>query len=1134
MIQNNLFGSGGFRLDSFQFCNWGLFDRRIYSMPCNGQSALLTGDNGSGKTTLVDAIVSLLVPPGVRFYNQSSGTNQRRERTEESYILGACNTKREEGNYTAQAEYLRTKQDSLSCLLGIFGNSGTGAAVTLFQVRYFSAEGKLQQVYAIAQRAVPLKAVYDTLTERDALFDRQGKWKKVLQESFEFVFFGDYFKKYSARFSQIFGFRSDKALNLFSQTVGVKVLDNLNEFIRTKMFEQCNMEDEFAALHDNYSNLLNSYNEIEKTQEQLRLLQPVLESGRKLDAEKRREAEYAEYNTTAALWFSRSATALTEADLAAEQGRRNIDEAKQQELEIRINGLDMDVQELRAALAKNEVHARIQRLDDRIAQAVKDRTLIQAARETYRRIAAAAGCPVPDTAERFERNRQTLQGIAQECRRAISELKESWAAAAAERNTIDARIQDVTGELASLAGRQSNIPSENVRIREQICRDIGCAETDIPFAGELMQVSPEEEYWAGALEKLLRHFGLSLIVPEELYRKVNAFVHGNNLKGRVVYFRADERANLMLKGAAPGSAAAKLLVKQDHPLASWVEQYIADRFDYLCTDDMKEFARAERAVTGTGLIKSKNRHEKDDRSRSGALVRILGWDNRAKRQELSEQLDELTGQRETAAERAAGFDEQERAEQAKIAACGRLLEFGNWTELDLKTITASIDSCTKERDNLLNSAGELKLLTVQLETRARELQEARQERDEIIRAVTSRKDRIRDLEEKLAEYRGAAAVFDGIPGTDEKIAAFAAALKLGEPARTVRQLEAARDAVRTRIQEETVRCGNSIKTHTANITKYMAAFRHPDRVLAGKYSSWEADVSHLSVSPDCIDDYRRMAEKLEKDDLPRYKKEFHTYLNEQLSEGVINFHQTLEEWEQKIRTGIEELNRSLRLIPYNTEPETYLALDCRLSNDQRIKEFSARKHAAIPDMGRRYAKGSDESYEAEEAEFLKIQELIGFLKEDDSRRKLVLDVRNWFDFSAVEYFAENNVQKQFYQNSASLSGGEKAKLAYTILASAIAFQFGINDAAGSDNSFRFVIIAEAFSKIDPRNSRYAMELFRLLDLQLLVVTPMDKINVVEQYVHSVHITENHGTPDSRLISMTLQEYRRKRAEYAQS
>jgi len=55
-------------------------------------------------------------------------------------------------------------------------------------------------------------------------------------------------------------------------------------------------------------------------------------------------------------------------------------------------------------------------------------------------------------------------------------------------------------------------------------------------------------------------------------------------------------------------------------------------------------------------------------------------------------------------------------------------------------------------------------------------------------------------------------------------------------------------------------------------------------------------------------------------------------------------------------------------------------------------------------------------------------------------------------------------------------------LAYTILASAIAYQFGIRNRNADKKSFRFAVVDEAFSKVDPENAVYAMELFKQLNL----------------------------------------------------
>mgnify|MGYP001790914557 FL=1 len=108
------------------------------------------------------------------------------------------------------------------------------------------------------------------------------------------------------------------------------------------------------------------------------------------------------------------------------------------------------------------------------------------------------------------------------------------------------------------------------------------------------------------------------------------------------------------------------------------------------------------------------------------------------------------------------------------------------------------------------------------------------------------------------------------------------------------------------------------------------------------------------------------------------------------------------------------------------------------------------------------------------------------------------------------------------------------KLAYTILASAIAYQFGLTQSDvttlnGISKSFRFVVIDEAFSRSDDSNARYAMELFKNLDLQLLVITPMDKINVIESYIDTLHLVSNSPAGDfSKVMSVSIEEFKQHR------
>jgi hypothetical protein len=57
----------------------------------------------------------------------------------------------------------------------------------------------------------------------------------------------------------------------------------------------------------------------------------------------------------------------------------------------------------------------------------------------------------------------------------------------------------------------------------------------------------------------------------------------------------------------------------------------------------------------------------------------------------------------------------------------------------------------------------------------------------------------------------------------------------------------------------------------------------------------------------------------------------------------------------------------------------------------------------------------------------------------------------------------------------------------------------------------------------------ALDLFRQFGLQLLIVTPLQKIHVIEPYVSAVGFVDNKTGASSRLQTLTIEEYREQRA-----
>jgi uncharacterized protein YPO0396 len=282
-------------------------------------------------------------------------------------------------------------------------------------------------------------------------------------------------------------------------------------------------------------------------------------------------------------------------------------------------------------------------------------------------------------------------------------------------------------------------------------------------------------------------------------------------------------------------------------------------------------------------------------------------------------------------------------------------------------------------------------------------------------------------------------------------------------------------------------------------------FKNPNSSITLEYPSWTSDTNNLPREIESIELYTQMLNKLKTDSLPKYKEQFSNLRTRQIQQDIIDLNSSIKDWNRKIKLNISDLNDSLNSIEYQKDPNTKIRLTIERARDKDIRKFKNLLDKAIPDPAIA-ALGKEEQQKANEKFIFAVDKLVNTLKNDDRFATKVLDVRNWYQFAVEEYDCETSEQVRFYKDSSAISGGQKAKLAYTILAAAIAHQFDVFNYDNSARSFRFVIVDEAFSKSDDANSRYAMDLFKTMDLQLMVVTPMDKVNLVEPYIKSVQIT----------------------------
>ncbi len=336
-----------------------------------------------------------------------------------------------------------------------------------------------------------------------------------------------------------------------------------------------------------------------------------------------------------------------------------------------------------------------------------------------------------------------------------------------------------------------------------------------------------------------------------------------------------------------------------------------------------------------------------------------------------------------------------------------------------------------------------------------------------------------------------------------------------------RRLRPGRDGRRNRAHRLTAKRGDRLSRLSNKIVAAMGEFRR----------QYPVETSELDDSVDSADGYRELHDRLTGDDLPRFRRQFKTYLNQNTIRDIAGFQSQLNKQAELIRERIATINTSLVGVDYN--PGRYIRLEPLPSPHADIRDFRADLRACTDDA----VSGEDSDHYSEQ-KFLQVSRIIerfrgreGLTEADRRWTRFVTDVRNWYTFAASERYREDDTEYEHYADSGGKSGGQKEKLAYTILAASLAYQFKLEWGAAKSRTFRFAVIDEAFGRGSDESTRFALELFGRLGLQLLIVTPLQKIHVIEPYVSTVGFVDNPQSNNSRLQTLTIDEYQARRAAY---
>ena len=1111
----------GFRLARLELYNWGTFDQRVWMLSPDGRNALVTGDIGSGKSTIVDAVTTLLLPAHKIAYNKAAGA-ETRERSLRSYVLGHYKSERNEITGGTRPIALRDAT-KFSVLLGVFANEGYDETVTLAQVFHMKngdVGGQPDRFYVTADSALSVSDHFAGFgTDMNAL-------RRKLRATAG-VRLHDGFPEYGRDFRRRLGVESEQAMELFHQTVSMKAVGNLTDFVREHMLEPFDAAGAVADIIAHFEDLTKAHEAVQRAQAQLALLSPLL---RELDAHDAVDEELrtlADQRDALPYYFADIKACLLDVSLTSLGKQRDKLAAQQGTLTTVLKGLrqqETDLQVQRAGHGGNQLADIERQISD--SEAVRDTRHARAL--AFGDLLRQAGLDPVATSEHFTDRRSQVTTAADMTSQALTDSQNALTDATVAKRDLDEQAGDVNRELLSLRSRKSNIPARDLALRQRLCAELRIGEDDLPFAGELIKVRDEEADWEGAAERLLRGFALSILVPDGHYPAVSDWIDGHHLGGKVVYYRVPPASALGPLPTAPagGTLATKLELKES-PFAGWLDRELTRRADVDCVESMAQFRRAHKAITKSGQIKRNGgHHEKDDRSRIGDRSHyVLGWTNQRKIDALVARATVLVGEIAKAADAVKLHTTTRDAAIERAKVLSGLAQTTEFADIDWQSVVTKIADLTAKQQRLVTTSSELAKIDEELKAVRRDVRDADGESQRLTAALGAIDQSIASSRDELLDARSVLDTAEA-EAAREQFAALVPLLEnngLHPPQRPQDCGKAEAEASRT-LAGVAERRGKRRSELANRATAMMTAFR----------AQYPAETSELDASIAAAAGFRELHARLANDDLPRFQQQFKDYLNTNTIRDIATFQSRLNREADLIKERIATINASLVDIDYN--PGRYIRLEPEQTPNADIREFRSDLRACTEGTFSPSGVGDDQY---SEQKFLQVKRIIerfrgreGQTEVDRRWTALVTDVRNWFLFSASERFREDDTEYERYADSAGKSGGQKEKLAYTVLAASLAYQFKLEWGAAKSRTFRFAVIDEAFGRGSDESTRFALELFGTLGLQLLIVTPLQKIHVIEPYVAAVGFVDNPTSMFSRLQTLTIEEYRARRAAHA--
>lgn len=1084
------------KIASISVINWGPLHGH-HEVKIDPEGTLITGDNGAGKSTLVDALMTLLRPSGSVSYNIAAAQDGKKDRSIVTYIRGSYGNSMVDGTQVTRnlrensvisavkAVYEFTSSKRQVVLLGIFSIKGES-----------NANADVRKIYALANQDI------DIIAAVNAFKSLELKPLKGFLQRYDNCHVYENFTEYETAFRMQLRMDNSNAPALLSRALGLKRIDDLTALIRTLVLEKGSLDadardaiasfEDLKAIHEILIDLFNQEKELKDLPEKAKLYEELTQNIALLSSAESSLNSYAAGFAVKHYLKSEQNILLQKERLAEEIKYTEEDKLKAEadkntkfQLYLENGGTGSQNLEQQLAALKREEKKTSDNLTgyNRLVSNLGFNLKTVSAEDDYEHNLAL----IPEITQKIDDERVSIV-------ESITDLKVK------EKNFCDEKAELKLEKDALIKRGDSNLDKRYQFLRQEISNDLSISEDSLVYIAELIEVKDEYKKWQGAIERALGGRRQTLLVSQENYKTITAYLNSRFFKGIHIRVQVakEQSDNTPVFG---NQGYLNRLIFKNHPFTPFLKEYLIE-YDLTCVDSIEKLNETEFSMTVEGMIHYRGGYfdKKDLYSVDDRHEWCTGFSNRAKLKLVEEDLLNLDKELSKLAVAREQLNASLKANSLNGQNLTLLSNIRSFKEIDVKSVRAEILKVEDDLQKLLNNPDVLKLKKALDEAQAK-LNQLENELKDLNRQDGTYNQQLSDIRHKIEDQRKIA----DAPVAEEAavlIDTFINRLKLNFS----NFFEAANlNNVGKAIADDIASKNEKYRSVTNSINRIISAF---DANHKEKTSEWGNDLESYPY-------YLRYLDRIRKDNLPKQLDKFKAHLTQTGTESVVAIVSKANTEISSIKDRIKAVNEVLKKAEFTEN--TYLEIEAKPISYPSLKDYEDDTRAVMK------AIQSDDHEDRYRKIARVINSLTDALSSGSIEKKAILDTRLRLQFIAHVVDRTTNQISDTMTSSSGKSGGEKESFAGSVLAASLAYV--LTPEQGQFPTYCSVFLDEAFSNTSDKVSSRVLQTFKELKLHVNLITPFKNIGVSREYTKTlIMLSKNESTHVSTTNTLSWEEY----------